>query len=79
MSARLTNLTVARLPAPSSGRKIVWDSLGPGLGVRFTAQGAKSWIVKYRVGNKQIMETLGSIAKIPNVGSGRPADFDRNR
>lgn len=71
MSTRLTDLSVARLGPPAEGRKTVWDAIVPGLGVRMTANGAKSWVVKYRVDGKQIMETLGTVARIDGVTNAR--------
>jgi integrase len=68
---RLTQLAVDRLSAPKTGRVIYWDRLLPGFGLRLTANGAKSWVAMYRVAGKPVMETIGSLAKVPKVDDAR--------
>jgi hypothetical protein len=48
MAQRLTDATIKRLPAPIKGNKITYDSEVPGLGIRVTAAGARSFILNYR-------------------------------
>ena len=48
MQTKLTELGVARLKAPKSGRLEVWDTTLPAFGVRITENDARSWIVALR-------------------------------
>src|SRR3979409_2489167 len=70
---RLTQLAAEKLSAPASGRAVYWDRNLPVLGMRGAANGAKSWVAMYRVGGKAVMETIGSLAKIPKVDDARLA------
>ncbi len=57
---KLTALAVAKASAPQQGRLELWDAVLPGLGLRITNKGAKSWTVLYRVpGGRQRRATLG--------------------
>jgi len=74
---RLTQLSVTRITAPKSGRIVCWDRTLPGFGLRVTAQSSKTWVATYRLANGQkVFETLGSLAKIPNVADARQAARD---
>jgi integrase len=68
---RLMQLTVEKLTAPSSGRAVYWDRLLPGFGLRVSAKGAKTWVAMYRVHGKTVMETIGTIARVPHVDDAR--------
>jgi integrase len=68
---RLTQLAVERLAPPSKGRMIYWDRTLPGFGIRLTAAGAKTWVAMYRVDGKTVMETIGTLAKVPRVDDAR--------
>jgi integrase len=48
MRTKLTELGVARLKPPKSGRLEIWDTTLPAFGVRITENGARSWIVALR-------------------------------
>jgi integrase len=48
MKAKLTELSVARIKPPKSGRLDVWDTTLPAFGLRVTATGAKSYVVAIR-------------------------------
>src|SRR5215472_5322825 len=69
----LTGLAINRLRPPTTGRIIIWDSLVSGFGLRVTDKGAKSWVAMYRIKGqrKPIMQTLGSLKNIPEVGDAR--------
>jgi integrase len=41
-----------------------WDDASPGLGLRVLRTGAKSWIVRYRVGRRQRFTTIGRAADL---------------
>ena len=48
MKRKLTELSVARINPPASGRLEVWDTHLPAFGLRITAAGARSWVVALR-------------------------------
>jgi hypothetical protein len=60
MGERLTDRLVKALPAPSSGSKIHYDDEVKGLGVRITAAGARAFILRYRIGGRGRLFTIGS-------------------
>ncbi len=68
---RLTQIVVDRLSAPADGRAIYWDRHLPGFGMRITMKGAKSWVAMYRVNGKTVLETIGTLAKVPKVDEAR--------
>jgi len=67
----LTQLSADRLSPPKTGRVIHWDRTLSGFGLRVTANGAKSWVAMYRVNGKAVMETIGSHAKVQEIGDAR--------
>jgi integrase len=48
MQAKLTELSVARIRPPKSGRLEVWDTTLPAFGLRITSAGARSYVVALR-------------------------------
>jgi integrase len=52
---------VATLPPPRSGYWIYWDAKQPGLGVRITANGARSYIFESRVHGATVRTTIGKV------------------
>jgi integrase len=60
----LTAKTVENAKAGTT-RYEIWDKGQPGLGLRVTEKGVKTWVVVYRVGGKQRRLTLG---RYPAVG-----------
>jgi integrase len=58
-SLKLTALGVARARVPEQGRVEYWDTVLPGLALRVTNKGAKSWCVLYRVDRRQRRATIG--------------------
>ncbi|MGH7115729.1 MAG: tyrosine-type recombinase/integrase, partial [Stellaceae bacterium] len=56
---KLTALAVARAHAAGKSRAEFWDTVMPGLGLRVTDKGAKSWTVLYRAHGRQRRATLG--------------------
>ncbi len=76
-SIRLTQIAVEKLSAPAAGRAYYWDRHLPGFGLRITANGAKSWIASYRlVDGRKVMETIGTLARLPDVADARQAARD---
>jgi integrase len=67
----ITQLFLERISPPKAGRVEYWDTAQPGLCLRVSASGAKSWACMYRVSGKQVRETLGTIAEIPRVADAR--------
>jgi len=75
-TTRLTQLSVEKITA-SHTRTVYWDRTLPGFGLRVTPNGVKSWVATYRLASGQkVFETLGSLAKIPNVADARQAARD---
>ena len=73
-SIRLTQLAAEKIVAPTTGRVVYWDRLLPGFGLRITSNGAKSWVASYRlVDGRKVMETIGTLAKIPKIDNARHA------
>ena len=56
---KLTDLFVDRVKAPSSGRVEFFDTTFPGLALRVTDSGHKSWSVFYRAAGHQRRYTIG--------------------
>jgi integrase len=52
---------VPTLAAPRSGYSIYWDDNQPGLGVRVTANGARSYVFESRVLGRTVRTTIGNI------------------
>jgi integrase len=64
---KLTAKTIENVKPPVSGRLELWDStistdtsLSGSFGLRITANGAKSWVVMYRLDGRLKRETIGS-------------------
>jgi integrase len=49
MAQHLTDAVVRRLPAPATGNKVSYDAAVTGFGIRLTAGGARSYVLRYRV------------------------------
>lgn len=67
MRKRLTATNVYTIPAPATVQIDVFDELKPGLALRLSAKGARSWVVFYRVkagaeAGKQRRWTIGRLA-----------------
>jgi hypothetical protein len=45
---------------PGEKQRDVWDAAVPGLGLRLSPAGTKTWTLKYRVGRHQRRMTIGS-------------------
>ena len=62
--AKLDRNTIGKLPAPTGGKFDVvhWDDDLPGLGLRVLQSGTRSWVVRYRVGRRQRVITLGKMS-----------------
>ncbi len=58
-----TEKTIDELPIRDE-RYAVFDPALPAFGVRVTPAGAKSYVLMYRIGIRQRMETLGSVGKL---------------
>jgi len=48
----ITQLFLDRISPPKAGVVVYWDSNQPGLGLRISATGAKSWFTMYRVNGR---------------------------
>jgi integrase len=67
----ITQLFLDRITPPEKGRVEYWDTAQPGLHLRLSSSGTASWAVMYRVGGKQVRETLGTVADISKVTEAR--------
>ena len=55
-----TEQRVARFPAPAKGYSLQWDDDAPGLGLRVTASGARSYVFEKRVHGETVRVTIGA-------------------
>src|SRR5262245_4683108 len=64
--ARIDKRTVGSLPAPGPGRfdVIHWDDDLTGFGLRVLSSGARSWVVRYRIGRRQRVITFAKAAAL---------------
>jgi integrase len=67
---RLTQAAVEKIK-PQAKSVTFWDNQCPGFGLRISPRDRRTWICIYRVGKKQVMETIGTMAKIPKVDEAR--------
>jgi integrase len=58
---KLTQKTATRVKAPKSGFALHWDGGLSGFGLRVTANGAKSFILQYRIHGRQRRYTIGQL------------------
>src|SRR6516164_8679299 len=63
-AGKLTDLFVERVKPPAAGRKGYPDAAFPGLSLRVTSQGAKSWCLYYRLGGRLRSLTIGNYPAI---------------
>jgi integrase len=71
---KLTQLACERLKPPTDKDSVIfWDLQLPGFGLRVSSRGRKTWITMYRVNRREVMETIGTMALIPNVAQARDA------
>ena len=60
----ITDTRAAAFPIPTKGQAIYWDEKQSGLGLRVTANGARSWIVQGYVNGKSRRFTLGLLDEL---------------
>jgi integrase len=78
MAHRLTELAIQKAKPPASGQIEIWDGTVPGLGLRVTSAGTKSWVLLYRIGGRARRLTLGRWPGIGLAGA-RKAAWDARR
>lgn len=61
----LNSINPASIALPPQGERMIHDSEAKGLSLRLRATGARTWIVKEKVGGKTTLRTLGQVARIP--------------
>lgn len=61
----LITINPASIALPPQGERMIHDSEAKGLSLRLRATGARTWIVKEKVGGKTTLRTLGQVALIP--------------
>src|SRR5690349_12413101 len=70
---KLTDLFVERVPAPSRGRIEYFDAGFPGLALRVTDKGRKSWSLFYRFNGRLRRFTIGAYPAIKPAQARREA------
>ena len=70
---RLTELFVARVKPPARGRVEYFDAAFPGLALRVTAKGRKSWCTFYRFNGRLRRFTIGAYPAIKPAQARREA------
>src|SRR5438067_5678336 len=70
---KLTDLFVERAKPPAHGRVEYFDAAFPGLALRITANGAKSWCTFYRFNGRLRRFTIGRYPAIKPVQARREA------
>src|SRR5438093_1328370 len=59
-TTKLTDAALRTLTAPATGQVLMWDTLVRRFGLRLSAGGAKTWLVKYRLAGRARWFTLGT-------------------
>ncbi|MGI9488169.1 MAG: Arm DNA-binding domain-containing protein, partial [Geminicoccaceae bacterium] len=61
---KLDRNTISKLPPPAPEKFDIvhWDNDLPGLGLRILKSGSRSWVVRFRVGRRQRVITLGKVS-----------------
>lgn len=73
-SLKLTAAAVERIKLPDSGQVDYFDKMLPGLGLRVSKSGTKSWFVMTRVNGKLLRQTIG---RYPAFGLGEAREQAR--
>ena len=76
---KLTDLFVERAPIPVRGRTEIFDAGFPGLSLRVTDRGRKSWSLFYRFHGRQRRFTIGRYPAIKPAQARREATFALER
>jgi len=65
-AVNLTPTRVSRFRFKPGGPTLqrLWDSAVPGLGIEAVASGRRSWVLRYRIGDRQRIITLGAVADL---------------
>src|SRR5712691_9322115 len=64
---KLTDLAVASIKPPASGRIEIWDAMLPGFGLRVSEKGSKSWVVLYRVHGRSMGKRRLTLGRYPII------------
>lgn len=59
MKTKFTKTNVLQMKCPASGYIIAWDKKTPGLGLRLTANGARSFVFERRLHKRTVRTTIG--------------------
>jgi len=74
---KLTAASVERINPPRDGRVEVWDAIVPGLMLRVSKSGSKSWSVVYRVAGSHRRVRRMTLGKMPIIDLSRARDAAR--
>src|SRR5262245_30544525 len=77
MATRVTDAIVKRLPLPATGKTITIDSEVPGFGARVTANGARSYVLRYttRAGRERTYTIGDATASGPRLPANAPVSY----
>jgi len=79
MQKKLTDLFVERVKPPASGRAEYFDASFPGLALRVTDKGGKSWSVFYRLNGRLRRFTIGTYPAVKAADARREAQAALDR
>ena len=67
--SRITNKLIEGLPLPAKGNKVHWDTETKGFGIRITAAGAKSFVLRYTLNGRERRYTIGDYGPTPGLNT----------
>lgn len=75
---RINEQSIRKLKPPKQGNFIEWDSQLPGFGVRITAAGVVSFVLKYRIYGRQHLYTIGRWPELTSTAAREEALTRKN-
>jgi integrase len=75
---KLTDLAVASVKPPASGRIEIWDAMLPGFGLRVSEKGSKSWVVLYRVRGRATGKRRLTLGRYPIISLAKARERARH-
>ncbi len=79
MAKRITETLDKNLAAPAKGNQITYDTDLKGFGVRVTANGAKAFVLNYRVGGQERRLTIGGYPEWSATAARKEAEAHKRR
>ena len=75
---KLTDLAVANVKPPASGRIEIWDAMLPGFGLRISEKGSKSWVVLYHVRGRATGKRRLTLGRYPIISLAKARERARH-